>query len=274
MDKKTKLKKRLKVWGIVLAVLFVFSVLNNKWLTVSEYDFTDSRIENGFTIVQVSDLHNARFGRGNRRLIERIRSLSPDIIAITGDLVDGSFTNVSVGVDFCEQAAAICPTYYVTGNHEHWLSDDEKRQLFDGIRDSGTVILDDETVTVGINGDRVQLCGLDDDSLYTDTLRDLSAEFDRSMPVILLAHEPQYFSDYCTYSPDLVLTGHAHGGQVRLPFIGGLVAPDQGFFPKYTEGKFTDGETAMIVSRGLGNSVIPVRVFDPPEIVSVHVSGK
>lgn len=272
MDKRKR--KRLVIWGIVIVVLLIFSILNNKILTVSEYTFSDSRIKEGFTIVQISDLHNARFGLHNSRLIKRIKELSPDMIVITGDLVDGSHTNIGVGVEFCGKAAEICPTYYVTGNHEHWLDDDEKTELFDGIKNSGTIILDDETVNIDICGNAVQLCGLDDDSLYTDMLRDLSADFDRSKPVILLAHEPQYFEDYCKYSPDLVLTGHAHGGQVRLPFVGGLVAPDQGFFPEYTEGEFVDGGTHMIISRGLGNSVIPVRVFDLPEIVCVHVKGE
>ena len=270
---KAPSKKKLIVWAAVLLCLAVFCVVNNKYLTVTEYGYTDTRIKNGFRIVHISDLHNAEFGSDNKRLIERIRSLDPDIIAVTGDLVDGSHTDIDVGIDFCKACAEICPTYYVTGNHEHWLDDGDRERLFEGIRQGGTAILDDECREIEINGDRVRLCGLDDESLYTDVPRDLLQGLGHDLPVILLAHEPQYFEDYCKYSPDLVLTGHAHGGQVRLPFIGGLVAPDQGFFPKYYEGEFTSGDTHMIISRGLGNSVIPVRVFDPPEIVCVNVSA-
>ena len=271
--KRMPLKKKLIIWGIVLAVLLVFCYLNNNILTVSEYTFSDSRIKNGFTIVQISDLHNASFGKDNRRLIEKIEGLSPDIIVITGDIVDGSHTDIECAVSFCKNAAGICPVYYITGNHEHWLEAPDENRLYEGIASAGVRILDDETLGVTVNGDRVQLCGLDDESLYNDTLFKVAEDFERTVPVILLAHEPQYFDDYCKAAPDLVLTGHAHGGQVRLPFVGGLVAPDQGFLPKYTEGEFTSGNTHMIISRGLGNSVIPVRVFDLPEIVCVRVKG-
>ena len=271
--KKMPRGKKLAVWGIVIAFIVVFCWLNNKLLTVSEYTFTDSRIKNGFTIVQISDLHNATFGRGNSRLLAKIKELSPDIIAITGDLVDESHTNMETGVEFCRNAAEICPVYYVTGNHEHFLEKEDEEKLYSEIKNSGVVILDDEIADISVNGDRVQICGLDDESLYKDTLFKVAEDFDRSVPVILLAHEPQYFEDYCKAAPDLVLTGHAHGGQVRLPFIGGVIAPDQGFFPKYTEGEFVSGNTHMIISRGLGNSIIPVRVFDPPEIVCVKVQG-
>ncbi len=266
-------KKKLIIWGVVLVVLTVFCVVNNKWLTVTEYGFSDSRIKSGFTIVQISDLHNASFGSDNRRLLAKIEELSPDMIAIIGDIVDGSHTDIDCALSFCENAAKLCPTYYVTGNHEHWLDAPDEERLYSGIRAAGVTILDDETLDISVNGDRVQLCGLDDESLYNDTLFKLAEGFDRSVPVILLAHEPQYFDDYVKAAPDLVLTGHAHGGQVRLPFMGGLVAPDQGFLPEYTEGEFTDGDTHMIISRGLGNSVIPVRVFDLPEIVCVRVTG-
>ena len=275
-EKRSELsgKKKLAVRLCVIVICGVFCFINNNLLTVTEYSFTDSRIKNDFTIVQISDLHNARFGKDNRRLIEKIRQLSPDIIAVTGDIVDSGHTNIDTAVSFCQNAAEICPVYYITGNHEHWLSDEDEEKLYSGIRDSGAVILNDEITDISVNGNMTELCGLDDESLYNDTIFKLEKDFDRSMPIILLAHEPQYFSDYCKAAPDLVLTGHAHGGQVRLPFIGGLIAPDQGFFPKYYEGEFISGSTHMIISRGLGNSVIPVRVFDPPEIVCVRCSGK
>lgn len=268
---KTHSKKKLLIWSAVIVFLTVFSLINNKILTVSEYTYTDPRIKNGFRIVHISDLHNARFGSDNKRLMTKIRELGPDMIALTGDLVDSSHTNIDVGIDFCKACSEICPTYYVTGNHEHWLEDADRERLFDGIRQSGTVILDDEYTEVTVCGDKIRLCGLDDDSLYTDKLSELSKGFDDTMPTVLLAHEPQYFEDYCRSSADLVLTGHAHGGQIRLPFVGGVIAPDQGLFPKYYEGEFVDGNTHMIISRGLGNSTLPVRVFDPPEIVCVDI---
>ena len=273
--KKHKSKRnKLVISSMIILFIIAFCVLNNKWLTITEFTFTDKRIKNDFTIVQISDLHNASFGRDNSRLLNEIRRLEPDIIAITGDIVDASHTNIDIAVEFCNNIAELCPSYYVTGNHETWLEPDDKNTLYSGIKDSGVTILDDESVYINVNGNRIQMCGLDDDSLYNDALFKLAESFDRDLPVILLSHEPQYFDDYVKAAPDLVLTGHAHGGQMRLPFVGGLVAPDQGFFPKYTEGEFTEKNTHMIISRGLGNSVIPVRVFDPPEIVCIHVTGK
>lgn len=274
--KKKLTKKRLIVWSVLLVIAIVFCIVNNKWLVVTEYGYMTDKLPDGcaFTVVQISDLHNAGFGIKNSRLIGKIEALSPDLIVITGDIVDSNHTRIKTAADFCEKAADICPVYYVTGNHEHWLEEDEKAELYDGIRKSGAVILDDEAVDITINGGSFTLCGLDDESLYNDTLVSLSKELDGGRLNILLAHEPQYFDDYCASPADLVLTGHAHGGQVRLPFVGGLVAPDQGFFPEYTEGEHTENGTTMIISRGLGNSVIPLRVFDLPEIVCVRVSDK
>ena len=130
---KAPSKKKLIVWAAVLVCLAVFCVVNNKYLTVTEYGYTDTRIKNGFRIVHISDLHNAEFGSDNKRLIERIRSLDPDIIAVTGDLVDGSHTDIDVGIDFCKACAEICPTYYVTGNHEHWLDEEVKNRMTGGM---------------------------------------------------------------------------------------------------------------------------------------------
>ena len=265
-------RKKVLVWCLVIAAVLLFCVVNNKWLVVTEYSWEDERVQEGFRIVVVSDLHNASFGRDNSRLIKRIREQEPDLIFITGDLVDANRTDLEVGLSFCRQASQLAPCYYVTGNHERWLEDSLEQELYRGIEDSGAVILSDEVREIAVRGNRVQLCGLDDGSLADgDRLMELSKGFDRSMPVILLAHEPQCFEDYCGAEPDLVFAGHAHGGQVRLPFVGGLVAPDQGLFPEYTAGEFVSGETTMIVSRGLGNSVIPVRVFDLPEIVVCDV---
>lgn len=274
--KKKLTKKRLILYIVLLVFAVIFCIVNNKWLTVTEHGYMTDKLPDGcaFTVVQISDLHNANFGIKNRRLVAKIEALSPDLIVITGDIVDSNRTRIKTATNFCEKAADICPVYYVTGNHEHWLDGDKKAELFDGIRKSGAVILDDEAVGITINGGSFTLCGLDDESLYNDTLVSMSEEFDGKQLNILLAHEPQYFDDYCASPADLVLTGHAHGGQVRLPFVGGLVAPDQGFFPEYTEGERSDNGTTMIISRGLGNSVIPLRVFDLPEIVCVRVSGK
>ena len=260
-------KKKVIVLLTVIILLAIFCFYQNKHLTVSEYTFTTSKIstdENSLRIVQISDLHNAKFGKNNSRLISLITDHSPDIIVITGDIVDSNHTNIDTAVDLCTQAAKIAPCYYVTGNHETWLTNYDKTKLFDGIKSAGVHILNDESITLN---DDIVLTGLDDSSLYNGTLATLSHDIPEDKLHIVLAHEPQYLEEeYVLSSPDLIITGHAHGGQVRLPFIGGIVAPDQGFFPKYTAGEYKSGDTTMYVSRGLGNSVIPLRIFNTPEI--------
>ena len=234
---------------------------------MDEYTFTSAKVSKSaddFRIVQVSDLHNAKFGKNNSRLISKIKDQSPDIIVITGDIVDSNHTNIDTATDFCKEAVKIAPCYYITGNHEMWLTEDESDTLYSGMTSADVTILDSTTITLE-NG--IYLTGLGDDHLYDGTLAKLSDSVPDDALHIVLAHEPQYLEEeYTLSSPDLIITGHAHGGQVRLPFIGGIVAPDQGFFPKYTAGEYKSGDTTMYVSRGLGNSVIPLRLFNTPEI--------
>ncbi len=268
-------RRKILTLCIVLVLCLLFCLYQNLHLTVTEYRYTNARVPaafEGFTIVQISDLHNAKFGKGNARLLECIRSLEPDMIAITGDIADAYHTDLDTAIRFCADAAAIAPCYYVTGNHELWLDDAKRTQLFDGIRASGVVILEDASVPIEQNGDVICLTGLDDANLLAaDRNGGRPEAFGEEDLQLLLAHEPQYFEEYCKCGADLVLTGHAHGGQFRLPGVGGIIAPDQGFFPEYTAGSFTDGHTTMYISRGLGNSTIPVRLFNYPEVVCVRM---
>ena len=266
--RKPKLtKKKIIILSVVIVLLTIFCIFQNNYLTVDEYTFTSAKVSKSaddFRIVQVSDLHNAKFGKNNSRLISKIKDQSPDIIVITGDIVDSNLTNIDTATDFCKEAAKIAPCYYITGNHEMWLDKSETDTLYTGMTSAGLTILDSTTITLE-NG--IYLTGLGDDHLYDGTLAKLSDSVPDDALHIVLAHEPQYLEEeYTLSSPDLIITGHAHGGQIRLPFIGGIVAPDQGFFPKYTAGEYKSGDTTMYVSRGLGNSVIPLRIFNTPEI--------
>ncbi|SFC92199.1 metallophosphoesterase [Ruminococcus albus] len=274
--RKPKLtKKKIIILSAIIVLLTIFCIFQNKYLTVTEYTFTSSKTPqtaDGFTIMQISDLHNAKFGKNNSRLISKIKKNAPDIIVITGDIVDSNHTNIDTAIDLCNQAAKIAPCYYITGNHEIWLDDTESEKLYSGIRSAGVTILDNTTVILD-NG--IYLTGLGDDHLYNGTLAELSKSVPENALHIVLAHEPQYLDEeYTLSSPDLIITGHAHGGQFRLPFIGGIVAPDQGFFPKYTSGEYKSGDTTMYVSRGLGNSVIPLRLFNTPELNLLKIKAE
>lgn len=276
-SRNTKKQKYIKL-AITLSIVIViilFCNFQNKHLETTHYTYAAEQLGadlEGYRIVQISDLHNAKFGKNNQKLVDRIRECEPDMIVLTGDLVDSNHTNVDRAVQFVDEIVKICPVYYVTGNHEYWLEKSEYDELMDGLIGAGVVILDDQVVEISMGDAKFRLVGLDDKSLADGTLEALLS--DEKEFTVVLAHEPQYLVRYASIGVDLVLSGHAHGGQFRLPFVGGIVAPDQGFLPKYTAGEYYMNGTEMIVSRGLGNSVIPVRLFNFPEIVCVELVGK
>ena len=301
MNKKNIRSNRKKYIKSALVLLIVIALLlfcnfQNKHLETTYYTYEADQLGvdlDGYRIVQISDLHNAKFGKNNQKLVDRIRECEPDMIVLTGDLVDSNHTNVDRAVQFVDEIVKICPVYYVTGNHEYWLEKSEYDELMDGLIGAGVVILDDQVVEISRGDAKFRLVGLDDKSLADGTLEallsDESIRHDQAGQkeetadnedsgekefTVVLAHEPQYLARYASAGVDLVLSGHAHGGQFRLPFVGGIVAPDQGFFPEYTAGEYYMDSTEMIVSRGLGNSVIPVRLFNYPEIVCVELVGK
>ena len=260
---------------LIVIALLLFCNFQNKHLETTHYTYAAEQLGadlEGYRIVQISDLHNAKFGKNNQKLVGRIRECEPDMIVLTGDLVDSNHTDVDRAVQFVDEIVKICPVYYVTGNHEYWLDTSEYENLMDGLASAGVVILDDQVVEISRGDAKFRLVGLDDKSLADGTLEALLS--DEKELTVVLAHEPQYFARYAGTGVDLVLSGHAHGGQFRLPFVGGIVAPDQGFLPGYTAGEYYMNGTEMIVSRGLGNSVIPVRLFNFPEIVCVDLVGK
>lgn len=278
--KKQEMKsktKRILIVFILLILLTGFCYVQNGYLVVTHYTYVSEKISEdlaGYRIVQISDLHNATFGKDNQRLVKKIEVLNPDMIVITGDMVDSNRPNVDVALDFATQAAKICPTYYITGNHENWLSEGDKQRLLKGLSDAGVICLSDETTDIKVKNSTFTLIGLNDESLRGNTLQNLVKNQDEAQLQILLAHEPQYLEKYAMSKVDLVLAGHAHGGQFRIPFVGGLVAPDQGFFPEYTEGVHVDGQTTMVISRGLGNSVVPFRLFNLPEVVCIDIGER
>lgn len=231
----------------------------------------------GFKIAHVSDLHNAVFGRKNERLLSLIRAAEPDIIAITGDLIDSRHTDIDSALAFVEAAAEIAPVYYVTGNHESRLDFDE---IEPRLIAAGARVLRNEAEDIGHGGERIRLAGIDDPSFIrtggTSEER-AAAELEQlgdggGTFTVLLSHRPELVEVYAEYGAGLVLSGHAHGGQVRLPLLGGLYAPGQGLLPEYDSGLYSLGETQMVVSRGLGNSVAPLRVNNRPELVIVTLS--
>ena len=270
--------------SVVLIGLVVWVAWGNTALELNTYTITSSRLpENfdGYRIAHISDLHNVQMGEDNGNILSILRQANPDIIAITGDLIDSRNTSLEIALQFVGEAMKIAPCYYVTGNHEARVS--EYDLLTAGMVSADVVILENDQAEINIDGDTITLIGVNDPSFQTDYLfGDSDAVINAKLTelhtdgngfTILLSHRPELFSIYAAHDVDLVLSGHAHGGQFRIPFIGGVVAPNQGLFPEFDAGVYTDGNTNMLVSRGVGNSIIPFRVNNRPEIILVELKA-
>ena len=282
----TKSKKRmivLFVLTVILLALIIWTVWGNTALELNTYTIKSEKLpENfsGYRIAHVSDLHNAEMGNDNEKLLDMLREAEPDIIAITGDLIDSRNTNIDIALQFVAEAVKIAPCYYVTGNHEARVS--EYDELKTDMMELGVVVLENERIEFENNGETIALLGVEDPSFQVDyLLGDAESVIKNKLQTlmneddtytVLLSHRPELFDTYVESGVDLVLSGHAHGGQFRLPFVGGLVAPNQGFFPKYDAGLYTFNSTNMIVSRGIGNSIFPFRFNNRPEVVLVELS--
>ncbi|MEG0274076.1 MAG: metallophosphoesterase [Longicatena sp.] len=284
---KLRFKRKQIIIVIILAFLALvvgWTVWGNLTIGTTHYEIAFENLPSsfeGYKIAQISDLHNAKFGENNARIIEILHEENPDMIAITGDLIDSNRTDIDIAVQFMQQAVYIAPCYYVTGNHEAWIGEDYQ-QLEKKMIDVGVRILHDEVMPIYKDGESIQLIGLDDpdftdrdavvqDSMLDSKLKNLKLQDGFKL---LLSHRPETVHSYVSTNVDLVLSGHAHGGQFRMPFIGGIVAPNQGLFPEYDAGVFDERGTTMVVSRGIGNSIIPVRLNNRPEIVIVKLQPK
>jgi len=276
--KKWNKKHWLCTIAICLVVISVWIVLGNTNLEITEYYVYSSRIPDsfdGFKIAQISDLHNAEFGDENEDLLMLLSQIGPDIIVLTGDLIDSRQTDIDIARDFAGKAVQIAPVYYVTGNHEARIP--EYEQLKTGLADLGVTVLENQKVQITRDRESITLIGIQDPSFQEDYLFGdaetvarqaiTSLQNESDSFTILLSHRPELFDLYVDTGMDLVFSGHTHGGQFQLPFLGGLVAPNQGLFPEYDAGQFHEDNTTMLVSRGLGNSIIPVRLNNSPEIL-------
>ena len=267
----------------ILILLIIWIAYGNTDLEIYKYNVKSEDIPSefdNFRIVQISDLHNAEFGENNEKLLSILKQADADIITITGDMIDSRNTNVDTALSFAKEAVKIAPTYYVNGNHESRVPE-EYEKLKQGLIDSGVTILENSSADITIGDETITLIGINDPTfrmeLVDDTMeQNIAHQLVNVIPdndnyKVLLAHRPEYFDVYAG-QVDLVLSGHAHGGQFRIPFIGGLVAPGQGFFPEYYEGSHIKENTEMIVSRGIGNSIIPFRINNKPEIIVAELT--
>lgn len=255
----------------------------NNSISVTNHTIRSNKISesfDGFRIIQLSDIHNKDF---HGRLSEKVKTLSPNIIVITGDLIDSRRTDVSVAEKLINELKTIAPIYYVTGNHESRIT--EYSELREILEKNGVEVLDGKNIPIEKNGEAITLTGIDDatffgsgtlsekEIIFAQELKELAQNREDNFG-ILLSHRPEIIDIYADCGFDLAFTGHAHGGQIRLPFVGGLLTPNQGFFPEYDAGEFRKDQLTMIVSRGLGNSVFPFRIANRPEIIVCELAGE
>ena len=288
-----------KYWLITVAVLafcIVWNIYWNQTIVLRTYEHSSKEVPeafDGYRVVQLTDIHSVRSEKQLQLIYEKTAEAEPDMICLTGDLVDSRYyasngvKGETLTLKLIGQLTEIAPIYFVYGNHEMILLDDPQRNAFKvALEELGVIFLNNEKVCVeATDGAHLVLAGIQDPStLYKDyqfaylsnnsermeaMLDTVTEGISNDEFTVLLSHRPEYLEMYDQYPVDLCLTGHAHGGQFRLPFIGGIYAPGQGFLPKYTFGVYETEDLAMYVGTGIGNSLIPVRVFNPPEMITV-----
>lgn len=247
-------------------------------LEISRYEVKSQKLPesfDGFKIVQLSDLHGAEFGEDGMELVDKVGSLEPDMIALTGDFVtdEGDLAAVE---KLAARLVKLCPVYFISGNHEFGSGLAVKVRNI--LERAGVKYLSNEYLTINRGDDEILLGGVEDPLAYADMLSpdELAQKMNDAAPdafKILLGHRNYWMTEYPELPVDLIFCGHAHGGLIRIPGVGGLIGTDRRLFPDFDAGQFNNGRYTLIVSRGLGNSVPIPRVFNRPEIVCVELSS-
>ena len=252
---------------------------SNATVGVTHYTLNSEKLPaafNQYKIVQLSDLHDAVYGENHEVVVKKVKLIAPDVIFITGDLIDSNRYNLEQSLQLVEGLRTVAPLYYVTGNHEIATNDSER--IKEALEKLGVHVLTDEAELITLAPNHAIAVGGIEDPLGSRQEDDIAVKgsiqraFDHvptSLFKILLSHRPEQFDVYVEQGMDIVFSGHAHGGQIRIPGIGGLVSPGEGWFPKYTSGIHEKNHHYLIISRGLGNSIVPIRIFNQPEIVVV-----
>ena len=302
-----KVLQILKLIIIVLLILTIFNIILNKNIFITKYEIKSSKLPDSFDsykIVQITDIHSIRNEIQLEKIINNVKKQNPNLICVTGDLIDSDYYSLQnnlyknneinqieeLTVKFMKELVKLSETYYVYGNHEMMLLDDpENNVLKNDLEEIGVKILNNKTQVIEKDDYTINLIGVQDPAtLYKDEkyayidgsnkdkveiiLEDLFLEIPEKNQndfTILLSHRPEYFEIYNKYNIDLALTGHTHGGIVRLPIINGIYAHPQGWLPKYSYGIYQTEDFSMIINGGIGYSKLPIRIFNPPEITAI-----
>ncbi|CAM3156743.1 metallophosphoesterase [Filibacter tadaridae] len=266
---------------ILLVVCFIgfFIYKGNTTIGVTHYEIMSEKVPesfNNYRIVQLSDLHDAKFGERHAGVVGKVKDVEPDVIFVTGDFIDSNRYDLKQSLILIEELQSVAPIYYVTGNHEIAVKDVDTIKT--ALKELGVHVLTDEAKIIRTaSGDELAIGGiedplaseLEDDEAVKASISQAFQEVPPHMFKLLLSHRPELFAVYSQNEIDVTFSGHAHGGQFRIPGLGGLLSPGQGWFPKYTAGIHELNNSRMVISRGIGNSIMPIRLFNQPEIVVV-----
>ena len=270
-------KETLPFWGLFLIAMLLIC---DRRLIVRKYQLSSGSEGGPVRIAVVTDLHNSRYGKNQKQLLNAITEQQPDLILLVGDIFSDTDSHENTE-RFLAGISGKYPCYYVTGNHEHRHGAEALAIRMDLLKKYGITILDGAYETINLNGKLLNICGVSDPTAhisqgelsFNEQLNAVNKAAANGYYTILLAHKPEFFPQYSSCNFDLVLCGHAHGGQWRIPFLmNGFIAPGQGFFPKYAGGEYNENGTTMILSRGLsrGDSIVP-RIFNRPELVIIDL---
>ncbi|MBQ6841458.1 MAG: metallophosphoesterase [Bacilli bacterium] len=266
---------------LIIVILFIYLYWELTTLDVTNYKIKNEKLPkefNGYKIAHISDFHNTKSNKLKKNILKSLLKNRPDILAITGDFIDSRRTNMNISLEFIKQVKDI-PIYYVAGNHESRIKDYPKFKK--ELTKLGITVLENEKVTLKNRKETIELIGLQDPSFETGELNSeqmkkivdnyLKSLVSKSFNVVLL-HRPELMEVLVKNNIDVAFHGHAHGGQIIIPFIGPIIAPNQGFFPKFTSGVHEQNKTSVVISRGIGNSLCPIRINNHPELIYVTLN--
>jgi predicted MPP superfamily phosphohydrolase len=266
--------------ALTAALVILALIAFDSRLLVRRYTVDAQEIGSAVRIALVTDLHSCYYGEGQSALIGALDSEKPDLVLLGGDIFDDRIKDHGTEL-FLKAISDKYPCYYVAGNHEYYCGKIYFEEKMEMLRKYGVEVITGKTVELYINGEYINLCGADDPDSFDLASPD---DFEKQLPemskiaenghfTLLLSHRPEHFDAYSSHSFDLVLCGHAHGGQWRIPYLlNGLYAPHQGLFPAYAGGLYEKSGTTMIVSRGLARETTAVpRIFNRPELVIVDI---
>lgn len=257
-----KKKILITLLSVILILFFVRLYIDHNVIEISFLEITSNEISSsfdGYKILHISDLHSKEFGD---KLVNKIDEVSPDVIFMTGDMIKASKTDYTAFFNLVNKISPKYETYYIVGNHEQDLSIENMNKIIKHLEEKDVKILDNESVELISGNDTLNLYGLNYDNKYyigdgelsKEKIDNFIGEVDKTKYNILLAHNPRHFEAYADWGADLTLSGHVHGGMVRLPFIGAVFSPDRFLFPEYSKGLYEIEDSKLIVSRGLGKS--------------------